>query len=94
MGIRPCRRGEAVGGGLLFLDHDQRHFEGLSCMEGMGEVGGHDDHVAGFGAKGFAVDDDAGDAFEDPDHGVERGGMGAEALAFVESEKSDGSGLF
>ncbi len=57
----------------------------------MGNVGGHDDELMGFGDLGFAADDEFDFAVQDVYHSVEGRGMFGEFLSLIKSEEGDGA---
>ena len=72
------------------VDDRQQHFEVLLGVDGMGDVGGHDDDIAGLGDQGISTDRDFGFALKNLDDGVAGRRVGADAFTGAEGKQGDG----
>ena len=52
--------------------HGEHHLEASTCIDGVGMVGGHDEHFACLGVVGLSVDDDFCLAVYHGNDGIER----------------------
>ncbi len=79
---------------LFTADHDQEHLKSLLGMQGMGNVGRHDQHFPGFDNGGVSTDGDFRQPIQDGDHGVKGCLVLTETLPGIKRKQCDGTGVF
>ncbi len=71
---------------LFAADHDQEHLETLMGLQGMGNIGRHDQHLPGFHGGELATDGDFRLSIQNSDHGVKGCFVLTETLTCIKSK--------